>query len=157
MIWRLGLLSVGENELDLTLPDEDIPLPQLGLLKAMDMRYAITGVAVEQHIMSRYRPAPEKRGILSSRDLERITPNRAVTVAGLNMVHQSPPTAKGHHFITLEDEYGFINVIIRPKVYAHCRKIIRGSSLLLVVGTAQRKGVVVNLIAAHFTTLHGLE
>ena len=38
----------------------------------------------------------------------------AVIVAGQILVHQAPPTAKGHHFITLEDEDGFINIIVRP-------------------------------------------
>jgi len=63
------------------------------------------------------------------------------------VIHQAPPTAKGHHFITLEDEHGFFNVIVRPDVYAKYRRVFRESPLLIVSGEVQRQGVVVNLIA----------
>jgi hypothetical protein len=42
---------------------------------------------------------------------------RRVRVAGLLVVHQSPPTAKGFHFLTLETETGLVNVIVRPAIY----------------------------------------
>ena len=114
----------------------------------------MTGVAPKQHIMTRFREYLVKQSILSSYELEHITVEGEATVAGLNVVHQAPPTAKGHHFITLEDEFGFINVIVRPKVYAQFRRVVRGSSLLLVTGRVQRKGVVVNVIARYLRSLH---
>ncbi|MEJ2752734.1 MAG: hypothetical protein P8169_08695, partial [Chloroflexota bacterium] len=55
--------------------------------------------------------------------------------------------AKGFHFLTLEDENGMINVIVRPDVYGRYQNIIRGAHLLLVAGMAQREGVVINLLA----------
>jgi error-prone DNA polymerase len=70
-----------------------------------------------------------------------------VRIAGLDVMHQAPPTAKGHHFITLEDEFGMMNVIVRPKVYERYRRVIRTSRILIVEGEIQRKGVVANIIA----------
>lgn len=61
-------------------------------------------------------------------------------VAGLLVMHQAPPTAKGFHFITLEDEYGMMNVIVHPKVYVRYRRVIRTTSLLLVQGEVEREG-----------------
>ena len=60
------------------------------------------------------------------------------------MIHQARPTAKGHHFITMEDEGGFINVIARPDVYAKYRKVFRDAAH---AGEVQHQGAVVNLIA----------
>ncbi|MBZ0302182.1 MAG: hypothetical protein K8J31_20705, partial [Anaerolineae bacterium] len=69
-----------------------------------------------------------------------------VGAAGLNVVHQAPPTAKGFHFITLEDEWGFINCIFRPRVYARYRAIVHHRPLLIVHGNIERDGAVTNLI-----------
>src|SRR5574341_120166 len=70
------------------------------------------------------------------------------------------PTAKGHHFLTLEDENGMVNVIIRPqifecyrKVYECYRKAVRGNQLLVIEGEVQQKSGVVNVIAQRIAGL----
>jgi error-prone DNA polymerase len=67
--------------------------------------------------MALYRPWLAKHGILGSRELEASADGQRVRAAGLAVVHQAPPTAKGYHFITLEDSEGLINVVVRPAVY----------------------------------------
>lgn len=47
--------------------------------------------------------------------------------------------------MTVEDEDGFINVIVRPKIHTHFRTTIRGGTLLLVQGRVERVGGVTNL------------
>ena len=70
-----------------------------------------------------------------------------VHVAGLLVVHQSPPTAKGFHFLTLEDEDGMMNVIVNPQIYGRFRHIIRSEKLLLVRGEVQQEDGVTNILA----------
>jgi DNA polymerase III alpha subunit len=72
---------------------------------------------------------------------------RQVRVAGLLVVHKSPPTAKGFHFLSPEDEDSLMDVIVRPPIYERFRTVIRVRSLLLVGGEMQREGAVSNLIA----------
>jgi error-prone DNA polymerase len=72
------------------------------------------------------------------------------------VVHQSPPTAKGFHFLTLEDEDGMINVIVRPRVFAKYHRIVRTSRLLLVGGDVQQEGGVTNLLAQMIAPLPAL-
>lgn len=67
-----------------------------------------------------------------------------------------PPTAKGYRFLTLEDEFGFINVIVRPAIYLRFRRIIRTQPLLLVAGEVQQEGGVTNLLARQFWPLRAL-
>ena len=46
--------------------------------------------------------------------------------------------------------WGADHVIVRPKIYARSRKVIRGASLVEVSGEVQKKGIVINVIATHF-------
>jgi error-prone DNA polymerase len=56
------------------------------------------------------------------------------------VVRQRPPSAKGFVFITLEDEAGLVNLVVRPKVYERYREALRNAALLLVEGELQREG-----------------
>jgi DNA polymerase III alpha subunit len=75
-------------------------------------------------------------------------------VAGLVAVRQSPPTAKGFVFLTLEDEWGLINVILRPDVFQAHRETFIGASVLVVEGTVQRASGQLNLLADRAWKLH---
>jgi error-prone DNA polymerase len=71
---------------------------------------------------------------------------QTVRIAGQNVMHQAPPTAKGFHFITLEDENGCMYVIVRPQVYLHYRRVRRNNPPLIVEGEVQRKDEVINVL-----------
>ncbi|MEQ8677377.1 MAG: hypothetical protein RLP44_17820 [Aggregatilineales bacterium] len=92
-----------------------------------------------------YREKLIKRRIASSLDLERLPDGIQVTTTGLLVVHQAPHTAKGFQFLTLEDEFGFINVIVRPSVEAEFRQVIRTGGILTVRGKLQQEGAVTNV------------
>ncbi|MDO8670448.1 MAG: OB-fold nucleic acid binding domain-containing protein, partial [Dehalococcoidia bacterium] len=76
-----------------------------------------------------------------------------VAVAGMVVTRQAPGTAKGHVFLTLEDEYGLVNVVLRPQVYEKYRRIARQEPIILVEGILQRKDGVTNVIATSLTPL----
>jgi error-prone DNA polymerase len=67
-------------------------------------------------------------------------------VAGLIVVYQRPPTAKGHVFVTLEDEGGLVNLIVRPDVYGRYKKVLRNARLLWAKGKLQREGLVTSVL-----------
>jgi error-prone DNA polymerase len=54
------------------------------------------------------------------------------------IVRQSPPTAKGMVFFTLEDETGFLNLVFTPQVYGHYLKVVDRQSFLCVRGILQK-------------------
>jgi len=88
--------------------------------------------------------------IPTSTALSKIPNKTVVKAAGHVVMHQAPPTAKGHDFITLEDEEGMMNIIVRPDMYARFDQILSGFPLLLIEGQIQKKGSVVNVL------LHGV-
>ena len=132
---------------DIVRRDAELRRMDMEKVEAMLAEQEIMGLSPGDHIMTLYRARLDARGIHGSHGLASCSNGQLVKVAGLLVVHQSPPTAKGFNFLTLEDEDGMINVIVRPKVYGRFQNIIRGAHLLLVAGMVQREGEVINLLA----------
>ena len=107
------------------------------------------------------RQAAEARVIPkgTSHDLGPATPAHrsypVVTVAGLSMLRQRPPTAKGVLFITLEDETGFIQCVVRPKVLEYLDHVLRHSSLI-VRGELHIQGNWRGLVVTNAWPLNGI-
>ena len=72
---------------------------------------------------------------------------RRVRYAGLVICRQRPGTARGVTFLTLEDETGFVNVVIWQHVYARYLVLVKTAPLLGVSGDLQVEGQVVHLVA----------
>ncbi len=106
----------------------------------MGWEYELRGLAPGDHVMRLYRSRRRERGVLSSAELAQHQDGELVRVAGMVIVRQRPPTAKGHVFITLEDEEGLINLIIRPAVYERYKSAIRNALLLWAEGRLQQEG-----------------
>jgi error-prone DNA polymerase len=63
-------------------------------------------------------------------------------VAGAVICRQRPGTAKGFVFLTLEDETGLSNIIVRPDLYARRTDVLLRAPLLEVDGVLQLNGAV---------------
>jgi DNA polymerase III alpha subunit len=70
-----------------------------------------------------------------------------VAVAGLVLLRQRPATAKGVLFVTLEDETGIANIVVRPDVFDRFRRQILGGRLLRVDGRIQAQDGVIHVVA----------
>lgn len=153
LLWKLGTFQDNEGELDLVFVADPVNLPSQTHAEAVSMEFAVTGLSTGAHPMAFYRDHLARRGILNSSQLNHHPPGGKVWTAGLVVVHQAPPTAKGHHFITLEDEFGFINVVVRPHIDVRYGRLWRETPLLIVEGNVQKQGRVTNLVATKVSTL----
>lgn len=70
-----------------------------------------------------------------------------VRIAGLVVCRQAPQTANGVLFLSLEDEWGLVNVIVMPAVKERYRTQVRQAPMLLIDGRLQREGSVVSVLA----------
>ena len=70
-----------------------------------------------------------------------------VRAAGLVIIRQRPSNAAGVTFVTIEDETGYLNLVVWGRVAERQRQILLGSTLLGVSGRVQKEGEVVNVIA----------
>jgi error-prone DNA polymerase len=76
--------------------------------------------------------------LIKAEQLEKLPADRDVFVFGMLLVKQSPGSAKGMVFITLEDESGFINLVFSPDVYARFYTLVERQAFLCVVGKLQK-------------------
>jgi error-prone DNA polymerase len=92
-------------------------------------------------------------GVTPSAELPHRPDRSGVAVAGIVIARQKPHTAKGYIFVLMEDEFGHINVIVKPPVYERCRAVVRMEPFLLVRGTLQKDGTTLNVIATSLEEL----
>jgi error-prone DNA polymerase len=147
LLWELGRLRYQQEELPIALPSDGVSLEPMTDAEELGAEYDTTGLSANGHWMEVYRDRLDAAGVLTSRKLQRAQAGSRVSVAGMVVVRQAPPTAKGFVFLTLEDEWGLINVIVRPDVFQAQREVWAGSLVLVVEGTVQRGGGVVNVMA----------
>ncbi len=105
------------------------------------------------HPMSLVRETLSRQDVLSSQELQRMADKQRVTVAGIVIIRQRPVTASGFLFLTLEDESGFFNIVVKPHYVTQCRKAVVYSNCLMVKGVLERKDGVLNIMGEEFMPL----
>ena len=113
---------------------------------------SIVGIAVRGPMMDLARGGLHE-GITPSNRLDDLDQGARVSVAGLVAVRQSPETAKGFVFHTLEDGFGLLNVITRPDLVPKYREIIERAPAIIVHGHIERQERATNVIAERFQAL----
>ena len=96
-----------------------------------------TGLTVGPHPVSLFRGELFARGVRRAADLPRLADGERVRVAGAVICRQRPGTAAGFLFLTLEDETGLVNVIVRPDLFHRERAVLVGEAALEVDGVLQ--------------------
>jgi error-prone DNA polymerase len=123
---------------------------ELDEFQSIGWDYAAMSLSTCAHPLTPLRPQlrakrlPDARGVLALPD------GRRTHYAGLVICRQRPGTASGVVFLTLEDETGFVNVVVWSKVYEQFRVLVKTASFLGVTGKLQMQDGVTHLIADAF-------
>jgi error-prone DNA polymerase len=117
--------------------------------------YAGTRLTIGRHPMALRRDELATRGVSRAIDLRTARSGRRVRVAGMVITRQRPGTAKGFVFLTLEDETGVANIIVRPDLFLRDRLVITDEPFLLVDGVLQNQDGVTSVRAERIVGLHG--
>ena len=128
--------------------ETDARAPRLAALsraQQLVLDYRSTGVAVGDHAMSVVRPRLP-RSFKRASDLMTMRQDDKVTTAGLVICRQRPGTASGVVFVTMEDETGFVNLILWSRTFERYRHVATTSSMLVAHGTIEREGDVVYVV-----------
>jgi error-prone DNA polymerase len=118
--------------------------------------YASLGLTLRRHPLALLRDRLDKRGLIDTHALWDLPNGRWVKTAGLVITRQRPGSASGVTFVTLEDEVGFVNVIVWKRVADEQRAPLLESRLLEVRGQLQRDGDVLHVIARRLANLSSL-
>ncbi len=132
---RRGTLFHGEDEAD------PCPLPEMTPWEETVADYTATHLTTGPHPLAHLRTELARRGVLSTADLARRVDGERVRVAGVVIVRQRPGTARGFLFLTLEDEHGMVQAIVRPDLFRRRRAAIVGAAAMVVEGTLKRRGL----------------
>jgi error-prone DNA polymerase len=141
---------------DLGLDVKECPLPPMSEEERLVADYAGTHLTIGPHPMAMRRSELAMRGVLRAMDLPRARDGRRIRVAGTVITRQRPGTAKGFVFLTLEDETGIANIIVRPDLFARDRFKILDEPFLLVDGILQNQDGVTSVKAERLHSLGGI-
>jgi len=115
--------------------------------------YRATGFSLKGHPIGFIRSYLAGRKVSAASELKGKRGGLAVSVAGIAIVRQRPGTAKGMVFLTLEDESGIVNLIIRPDVFERYSKVIMNSACVLARGVLEKASDVIYVNTAHIESL----
>jgi error-prone DNA polymerase len=139
-LWQVERATRAGGELFAGREDEEAggsPLAEMDLPGRLRADVAGTSVTVGPHPLALERTALNARGVLRAVDLRGRRDGERVRVAGAVICRQRPGTAKGFVFLTLEDETGLANVIVRPDLYKRDREVLVTAPVLEVDGVLQ--------------------
>jgi error-prone DNA polymerase len=131
------------------------PLPAMDDDERLRADYAGMGLTIGPHPMALRREELALRGVWRATDLPNARDGRLVRVAGMVITRQRPGTAKGFVFLTLEDETGIANVIVRPDLFDRERMTVIRQPFLLVEGILQHQDGVLSVRAERLQGIQG--
>jgi error-prone DNA polymerase len=131
------------------------PLRPMNPDERLQADYAGMGLTIGPHPMALRRGEMSLRGVLRAVDLPNARNGRRVRVAGMVITRQRPGTAKGFVFLTLEDETGISNVIIRPDLFDRHRMTVVRQPFLIVDGVLQHQDGVLSVRAERVEGMSG--
>jgi error-prone DNA polymerase len=131
------------------------PLAPMNEGERLHADYAGMGLTIGPHPMALRREELALRGVLRAADLPRAHDGRRVRVAGMVITRQRPGTAKGFVFLTLEDETGISNIIVRPDLFDRDRLTVVRQPFLLVEGILQNQQGVLSVKAERVQAIEG--
>jgi error-prone DNA polymerase len=109
--------------------------------------YRHLGLTLGRHPLALLRARLAELQVLDARSVAGLRHGARVRSAGLVITRQRPSSAAGVTFVTLEDETGYLNLVIWDSLAQSERRIVRGAALMGVVGKVQKEGEVLHVIA----------
>jgi error-prone DNA polymerase len=109
--------------------------------------YRHLGLTLGRHPLTLLRGRLDELRVRNAREVADLTHGTRVRAAGLVITRQRPSSAAGVMFVTLEDETGYLNLVIWDSLARSERRIVAGAALMGVVGKVQKEGAVLHVIA----------
>jgi error-prone DNA polymerase len=133
-------------------PSEDEPPQLLPPTEAHDLvtDYQRLGFTLGRHPLALLRPALTRLRFAQATTLAQLPQGRLARACGLVTMRQRPQTAKGVIFVTLEDETGSINLIVRAELAVRQRRELLQAHLLAAIGTWQNQQGTQHLLVGRF-------
>jgi error-prone DNA polymerase len=128
-------------------PDAPSPLARMNHEERLVADFHGTGLTVGPHPMAYRRAWLNAMGIRRASELRDLPTGKRLRIGGCVIVRQRPGTAKGFVFLSLEDETGVANAIIRPDLFHQNRLLLASEKFLAIEGILQNQDNVISVRA----------
>jgi error-prone DNA polymerase len=129
--------------------DDDEPpadLPPMPMIEQVFADYRTAGLSLKAHPVSFFREQLDKLRVTPAGRLSQMHDGRHLRVAGIVLLRQRPGTARGITFVTLEDETGLANLVIKPQIWDRYYTVARRSSAWIAHGLLESRENVIHLV-----------
>jgi error-prone DNA polymerase len=147
--WEIAATGKPMGGLALSVPDDNEGVSIRPPTETDDTQadYASTGLTLGRHPVALLRPVLRRRRAITAREIHTLPHGTRIRACGLITMRQRPMTASGTLFLTLEDETGYVNAVVWPRLFERQRAEILGSQVLAIDGVLETDGDVHHLIA----------
>jgi error-prone DNA polymerase len=128
-------------------PSEGPAFQPLEAAEAIAWDYRSSSHSTRGHLVAPLRPFLRAHGMPDAQTVRTLRSGIRIRYAGVVICRQRPHTASGVTFMTLEDETGFVNLVVWNHVFQSFPVLARTAGWLGVTGTIQAQDGVVHLIA----------
>jgi error-prone DNA polymerase len=133
---QMGLFESVEND---SSDRESMQFQKLNAYQEIRADYQVFGLSTRGHPMKELRKYfSENVPSISTGQVREATVGRIIKIAGMLIVRQRPPNAKGVCFGTLEDEEGFLDLILHEPIFEKYREVFVNEPFLIATGKVQR-------------------
>src|SRR5438067_170339 len=131
-------------------PSESVSLQPMTHRERVATDYRLLSLTTTDHLIHFYRPQFNALHVIDSKTIRSSVRDGAkVRVGGLVITRQSPSTGKEFKFFTLADEFGHVDVILRPPVYQRYRQVANLEPILIMDGRLQKQDGVMSVLVDH--------
>jgi error-prone DNA polymerase len=150
-LWRVkGLAQIPRSLLSLKQKEKNLTFDALDPLESITWDYQTMGHSTHGHPLAPLRERLRARKLPDAKSVSRMHDGQRVRYAGMVICRQRPGTASGVVFMTLEDETGFVNIVVWSRLFEKYALLIKASDFLGVSGKLQKQDGVVHLVAETF-------
>ncbi len=122
-------------------------LPRARPVESVASDYRAIGLSLRGHPMEFYREWLRELKAITACEMQTAADGSHVQIAGIVTLRQRPSTAKGITFVTLEDETGMANLVVKPHVWERYRQTCHLASAWLAEGKLENRSGVIHLVA----------
>ena len=147
VLWQLSEPGISRCE-PLILEENTTPhmIAYLNAMERIVWDQRRTAHSTRGHPFELLRATCNQLGFRSSSQLQLCAHQQRVRCVGLVICRQRPSTASGVTFVTLEDESGFINLVIWKNTAERFQAVLKGASVLAASGRVQRERDIIHVI-----------
>ncbi|MDO9519140.1 MAG: error-prone DNA polymerase [Pseudohongiella sp.] len=141
------LFAAAENDYGQTVIGAELMLPRPSESQDIAADYNRIGLSLRRHPLFLWREHLQRYQVRTAEQLLQSNDGCIIKIAGLITCRQRPQTASGVTFLTLEDETGFMNVVVWSSLLEPYYRQIHEASVLGVTGKLQRADGVTHVVA----------